>query len=89
LPVPDQRCHDLDLIHPKPESRCHRIVSLFGSPTLWTDLLAHRLFDELHLMIGPEIVAGDHPVFAGACLRPTWGGSDSVVLSYATGGSRR
>lgn len=27
--------------------------------------MAHRLFDELHLMIGPEIVAGDHPVFAG------------------------
>jgi riboflavin biosynthesis pyrimidine reductase len=67
---------------------------IYGSRTLWTDLLAHGLIDELHLMIGPRIVAGDHPVFSGlpqTDLRllgvRTWGGSDNVVLSYAVGAS--
>jgi dihydrofolate reductase len=67
---------------------------IFGSRTLWADLLAHGLVDELHLMIGPKIVAGDHHVFAGVPetdLRligiRTWGGSDNVVLSYAVSGS--
>lgn len=64
---------------------------MFGSLTLWTDLLAHGLVDELHLMIGAKVVAGDRRVFAGvpeSNLRligvRTWGGSDNVVLSYAT-----
>ena len=58
------------------------------------DLLAHGLVDELHLMIGPKIVAGDHHAFDGVAetdLRligvRTWGGSDNVVLSYGLGGS--
>jgi hypothetical protein len=45
-------------------------------------------------MIGPKIVAGDHRVFAGAPVTNlrligvrTWGGSENVVLSYATSGS--
>ena len=61
---------------------------IFGSQTLWTDLLAHGLVDELHLMIGPKMVAGDHRAFHGLAetdLRligvRTWGGSDNVVLS--------
>jgi dihydrofolate reductase len=64
---------------------------MYGSRTLWTDLLAHGLVDELHLMIGPKVVAGDHRVFEGVPQTDlrligvrTWGGSDSVVLSYAT-----
>jgi dihydrofolate reductase len=64
---------------------------IFGSRTLWSDLLAHGLVDELHLMIGPKVVAGDHHVFDGVPETNlkligvrTWGGSDNVVLSYAT-----
>jgi dihydrofolate reductase len=64
---------------------------MYGSRTLWTDLLAHGLVDELHLMIGPKVVAGDHRVFEGVPQTDlrligvrTWGGSYSVVLSYAT-----
>jgi dihydrofolate reductase len=65
---------------------------MFGSRTLWTDLLAHGLVDELRLMVGPSLVAGDHHAFAGvpaAGLRlldvRRWDGSDNVLLSYATG----
>jgi RibD C-terminal domain len=61
-----------------------------------TDLLAHGLVDELHLMISPKIVAGDHRAFDGVAetdLRligvRTWGGSDNVVLSCGLGGSPR
>lgn len=64
---------------------------VFGSRTLWTDLLAHGLVDELYLMVGPKIVSGDHHAFAGVPetnLRPLdvrrWDGSDNVLLTYAT-----
>lgn len=63
---------------------------MYGSRTLWGDLLAHGLVDELHLMVGPSLVAGDHHAFVG--VPPTglrlldvrqWDGSDNVLLSYA------
>jgi dihydrofolate reductase len=65
---------------------------IYGSRTLWGDLLAHGLVDELHLMVGPSLVAGDHHAFAG--VPPTglrllgvrqWDGSDNVLLTYAVG----
>ena len=65
---------------------------VFGSRTLWGDLLAHGLVDELHVMVGPAVVAGDQHAFAG--VPPTglrlldvrrWDGSDNVLLSYAVG----
>jgi dihydrofolate reductase len=70
-------------------------VLIFGSRTLWTDLLAHGLVDELHVMIGPKIVAGDHRAFTG--LTPidlhlldvrSWRDSGSVVLHYAAGNAK-
>lgn len=66
---------------------------IFGSRTLWRDLLAHHLVDELHLMIGPRIVAGDAPALRGVPQTDlrllgirTWGGSENVVLSYGVSG---
>lgn len=37
----------------------------FGSHTLWHDLLAGGLVDELHRMIGPAFPGGGTPVFEG------------------------
>jgi dihydrofolate reductase len=60
-----------------------------GSRTLWNDLLAHNLVDELHLMIGPVMLGGGTPIFDG---QPTvslqlidmrkWDGSENVLVRY-------
>jgi len=65
-------------------------VVIFGSRILWTDLLAHGLIDELFLMIGPRIVAGDERAFQGLPSIDldlldvrTWQDSGAVLLHYA------
>lgn len=62
---------------------------VFGSQTLWTHLLAEGLVDDLFLMIGPKLVAGDRPAFAGAPSTDlqlagvrTFDASPAVVLHY-------
>jgi dihydrofolate reductase len=65
-------------------------ILVFGSRTLWSDLLANGLVDELHLLVGGRIVGGRTPMFEAAppaSLRlletRTWDGSDNVLLRYA------
>jgi dihydrofolate reductase len=64
-------------------------ILITGSRTLWNDLLAHDLVDELHLMIGNLVLGDGVPVFAGklpAAFRlvdvRTWENSDNVLLRY-------
>jgi dihydrofolate reductase len=64
-------------------------IIVFGSHTLWNDLLAHDLVDELHLMIGPIVLSAGTPVIDG---KPdvslqlidtrTWEGSQNVLVRY-------
>lgn len=63
---------------------------MWGSRTLWNDLLTAGLVDELHLMVGPVVLGGGNPAFgegitaSGLSLTGVrrWDGSDNVLLSY-------
>jgi dihydrofolate reductase len=64
-------------------------ILITGSRTLWNDLLAHDLVDEIHLLIGNLVLGQGVPVFAGktpASLRlidtRRWEDSDNVLLRY-------
>jgi dihydrofolate reductase len=64
-------------------------ILVFGSHTLWNDLLANELVDELHLMIGPVVLAAGTPIFDGqpaVSLRlidtRAWDDSGNVLLRY-------
>ena len=64
-------------------------ILITGSSTLWNDLLAHDLIDEIHLLIGNLILGQGVPVFAGktpASLRlidtRRWEDSDNILLRY-------
>lgn len=64
-------------------------ILITGSRTLWNDLLAHDLIDEIHLMVGNVILGAGVPAFASkpdASLRlievRTWKDSDNVLLRY-------
>jgi dihydrofolate reductase len=65
-------------------------ILMFGSRTLWNDLLGAGLVDELHLMVGPVVLPEGTPAFTGSA--PTlmrlldtrrFDGSDNVLLQYA------
>jgi dihydrofolate reductase len=64
-------------------------ILVFGSRTLWNDLRANDLVDELHLMISPVVLGEGTPVFDGqpaVSLRlidtRTWDGSGNVRIRY-------
>jgi dihydrofolate reductase len=64
-------------------------ILVFGSRTLWNDLLVGGLVDELHLMIGPAFLGSGTPVFGGperVALRllesRTLEGSELVLARY-------
>jgi dihydrofolate reductase len=64
-------------------------ILITGSRTLWNDLLAHDLVDEIHLLIGNLILGAGIRAFQGktnASLRlietRRWEKSDNVLLRY-------
>ena len=64
-------------------------ILMTGSRTLWNDLLAHDLIDEIHLMIGTVVLGEGVPVFVGkppASLRlidvRSWQDSDNILVRY-------
>jgi dihydrofolate reductase len=63
-------------------------IVMYGSRTLWHDLLLQGLVDELHLMVGGVILGGGTPIFEdhSTSLRRldtrTFDGSDNVLLRY-------
>jgi dihydrofolate reductase len=67
-----------------------RDILVFGSRTLWNDLLAAGLVDELHLIVGPVVLGGGTPAFGSVPPSPlrlldthTWRASANVLIRYA------
>jgi dihydrofolate reductase len=67
-----------------------RDILVFGSRTLWNDLLAAGQVDELHLMVGPVVLGAGTPAFVQAQPAPfrlietrRWEGSSNLLFQYA------
>jgi dihydrofolate reductase len=67
-------------------------IVVFGSRTLWNDLLAAGLVDELHLIVAPVVLGDGTRAFAAPPAAPlrllgtrTFDGSDNVLVRYAAG----
>lgn len=64
-------------------------ILVFGSRTLWNNLLVNGLVDELHLMISPVVLGEGTPIFVAqprVSLRltdtRTWDDSGNVLVQY-------
>jgi len=71
-------------------ARQDRDLLIYGSPVLASDLLAHGLVDELHLLMGNVVLGEGVPALQKAAARPLrlvgqqrLDGSDTVHLHYA------
>ncbi len=71
------------------KSQVGKDILMFGSRTLWNDLLTHGLVDEIHLLIAPVVISSGTPIFDGkprASFRlmnaQTWQGSGIVLAQY-------
>src|SRR5689334_9417886 len=69
-----------------------RDILMFGSHTLWNDLLRAGLVDELHLMLGAKVIGGGTPAFGAGPVPPLRlagthrrDGSDNLLLRYQVG----
>src|SRR5262245_61843187 len=67
-------------------------ILTFGSRTLWNDLLAAGLVDELHLMVGAAVLGGGTPAFGAGPVGPLRlldtrrrDGSDHLLVRYQVG----
>jgi dihydrofolate reductase len=63
---------------------------VFGSRTLWNDLLVAGLVDELHVMVGAGVLGAGTPAFGAGPVPPLRlvdtvrrDGSDNLLLRYA------
>jgi dihydrofolate reductase len=45
-------------------------ILVFGSRTMWNQLLVAGLVDELHVMVGPALLGGGTPVYGGSTRVP-------------------
>jgi dihydrofolate reductase len=64
-------------------------ILMFGSRTLWNDLLAAGLVDELHLMVGATVLGDGTPAFGTGPVPPLRlvdtrrrDGSDNLLVRY-------
>ena len=75
------------------KNRSGKDILMFGSRTLWNDLLVARLVDELHLMVGATVLGGGPRTFDAGKASPLRlvearrrEGSDNVLLRYEVAG---
>jgi dihydrofolate reductase len=71
------------------KDRPGRDILMFGSRTLWNDLLRAGLVDELHLMVGAAVLGGGTPAFGAGSVPPLRlldtrrrDGSDNLLVRY-------
>lgn len=71
------------------KQRSGKDILMFGSRTLWNDLLAHGLVDELHIMVGPHVLGAGTPLFSGQppmslhrMGTPIWKDAGLTLLKY-------